>query len=140
MAKQLLPNGSVVTLKGATKKLMTIGIEVEMEGDEKTYDYIAIPYPEGYIDSETMFLFMQEDIENVSFVGFVDAEMQVFRTALEETDENGCKNNLSNKYKNLINILKAAFSSTDRIPPLLAYYNKFSDERIQINLRCHWNR
>ena len=46
MAKQLLPNGSVVTLKGATKKLMTIGIEVEMEGDEKTYDYIAIPYPE----------------------------------------------------------------------------------------------
>ena len=63
MAKQLLPNGSVVTLKGATKKLMTIGIEVEMEGDEKTYDYIAIPYPEGYIDSETMFLFMQEDIE-----------------------------------------------------------------------------
>ena len=52
MAKQLLPNGSVVTLKGATKKLMTIGIEVEMEGDEKTYDYIAIPYPEGYIDSE----------------------------------------------------------------------------------------
>ena len=72
MAKQLLPNGSVVTLKGATKKLMTIGIEVEMEGDEKTYDYIAIPYPEGYIDSETMFLFMQEDIENVSFVGFVD--------------------------------------------------------------------
>ena len=88
MAKQLLPNGSVVTLKGATKKLMTIGIEVEMEGDEKTYDYIAIPYPEGYIDSETMFLFMQEDIENVSFVGFVDAEMQVFRTALEETDEN----------------------------------------------------
>lgn len=86
MAKQLLPNGSVVTLKGATKKL--IGIEVEMEGDEKTYDYIAIPYPEGYIDSETMFLFMQEDIENVSFVGFVDAQLQVFRTALEETDEN----------------------------------------------------
>ena len=88
MAKQLLPNGSVVTLKGATKKLMTIGSEVEMEGDEKTYDYIAIPYPEGYIDSETMFLFMQEDIENVSFVGFVDAQLQVFRTALEETDEN----------------------------------------------------
>ena len=83
MAKQLLPNGSVVTLKGATKKLMTIGIEVEMEGDEKTYDYIAIPYPEGYIDSETMFLFMQEDIENVSFVGFVDAQLQVFRTAVK---------------------------------------------------------
>lgn len=54
---------------------------------KKPTDYIAIPYPEGYIDSETMFLFMQEDIENVSFVGFVDAQLQVFRTALEETDE-----------------------------------------------------
>ena len=93
MAKQLLPNGSVVTLKGATKKLMTIGIEVE-----KTYDYIAIPYPEGYIDSETMFLFMQEDIENVSFVGFVDAEMQVFRTALEETDENDAEKESDSQY------------------------------------------
>lgn len=98
MAKQLLPNGSVVTLKGATKKLMTIGIEIEMEGDEKTYDYIAIPYPEGYIDSETMFLFMQEDIENVSFVGFVDAEMQVFRTALEETDENDAEKESDSQY------------------------------------------
>ena len=98
MAKQLLPNGSVVTLKGATKKLMTIGIEVEMEGDEKTYDYIAIPYPEGYIDSETMFLFMQEDIENVSFVGFVGAEMHVFRTALEATDENDAEKESDSQY------------------------------------------
>ena len=115
MAKQLLPNGSVVTLKGATKKLMTIGIEVEMEGDEKTYDYIAIPYPEGYIDSETMFLFMQEDIENVSFVGFLDAEMQVFRTALEETDENDAEKTL-NAYNALkdwgMNVLVGTVTST----------------------------
>ena len=78
MAKQLLPNGSVVTLKGATKKLMTIGIEVEMEGDEKTYDYIAIPYPEGYIDSETMFLFMQEDIETAATLIFVDTHIELY--------------------------------------------------------------
>ena len=115
MAKQLLPNGSVVTLKGATKKLMTIGVEVEMEGDEKTYDYIAVPYPEGYIDSETMFLFMQEDIENVFFVGFVDAEMQVFRTALEETDENDAEKTL-NAYNALkdwgMNVLVGTVTST----------------------------
>jgi len=49
---------------------------------------------------------------------------------LDSTDENGCQNELSNEYKNLINILKTAFSSTDWIPPLLAYYNKFKDERI----------
>lgn len=49
---------------------------------------------------------------------------------LDSTDENGCKNELEIEYKNLINILKAAFSSTDWIPPLLAYYDKFKDERL----------
>lgn len=47
MAKQLLPNGSVVTLKGATKKLMTIGIEVEMEGDEKPTIISQFPIRRG---------------------------------------------------------------------------------------------
>ena len=37
---------------------------------------------------ELLDVYKRQDIENVSFVGFVDAEMQVFRTALEETDEN----------------------------------------------------
>lgn len=87
MAKQLLPNGSVVTLKGATKKLMTIGIEVEMEEMKKPTIISQFPIG-GLYRFGNHVSFMQEDIENVSFVGFVDAEMQVFRTALEETDEN----------------------------------------------------
>lgn len=127
MAKQLLPNGSVVTLKGATKKLMTIGIEVEMEGDEKTYDYIAIPYPEGYIDSETMFLFMQEDIENVSFVGFVDAEMQVFRTALEETDENDAEkesDEQDSRYMLAVNIIGVDLNVVDQADQFFSVYTE----------------
>ena len=87
MAKQLLPNGSVVTLKGATKKLMTIGIEVEMEGMKNLRLYRDSLSGRLYRFRNHV-PFMQEDIENVSFVGFVDAQLQVFRTALEETDEN----------------------------------------------------
>lgn len=37
---------------------------------------------------------------------------------------------LSTAFKNLITIMKASLPSTDWIPPLLAYYKKFKDERI----------
>ena len=79
MINQLLPVGSVITLKGATKKLLIIGITVERQEDNRVYDYIAVPYPEGYIDGETMFLFFHKDIEEVNYIGFVDAESQTFR-------------------------------------------------------------
>ena len=79
MINQLLPVGSVITLKGATKKLLIVGITVEREEDSKIYDYIAVPYPEGYIDGDTMFLFFHKDIETVNYIGFVDAESQTFR-------------------------------------------------------------
>lgn len=81
MINQLLPIGSVITLNGATKKLMIVGITVEREENQKIYDYIGVPYPEGYIDSETMFLFFHKDIENVDYIGYVNAEAQTFRIA-----------------------------------------------------------
>lgn len=83
----LLPVGSVVALKGATKKIMIIGIAVNNESSGTMYDYIGVPFPEGYIDSETMFLFMHEDIEKIEFLGFVNAEAQGFRAALSKQME-----------------------------------------------------
>lgn len=82
--KTLLPIGSVVTLKGATKKLMIIGALVQKQDADKIYDYMGIPYPEGYIDSQTMFLFMHDDVESIEFVSFVNAEHQAFRTKVLE--------------------------------------------------------
>lgn len=83
----LLPVGSVVSLKEATKKIMIIGIAVNNESSNKVYDYIGVPFPEGYVDSETMFLFMHEDIEKIEFLGFVNAETQGFRAALAKQME-----------------------------------------------------
>ena len=84
MDKRLLPIGSVVTLQEAEKKLMIIGESLELEGSTQIYDYIGLPYPEGYIDEETMFLFMADDIESVNFVGYVDMESQAFRVQYGE--------------------------------------------------------
>ena len=78
-SSRLLPIGSVITLTDAEKKLMVIGTEVEREDDENIYDYVGVPFPEGYIDSEIMFLFMHDDI-----VGFINSEVQAYRSRLNE--------------------------------------------------------
>ncbi len=81
--KKLLPIGSVVSLKGATKSVMIIGI---LQGDEEgnRFDYISCLYPEGYIDQETFFLFNHDDIEQVEFLGCINAEMQVYMERLKQ--------------------------------------------------------
>lgn len=80
MKKVLLPIGSVVLLKDAEKKIMVIGTDVRLEDDDTVYNYVGIPFPEGYMGSDVMFLFQDEDIERVEFVGFVNSEVQVSRT------------------------------------------------------------
>lgn len=77
----LLPIGSVVLLEEAEKRLMIIGI-LQKNGDGKTYDYVGCPYPEGILDSESLFLFNHKDVKSISFIGFDDAERQIFMKRL----------------------------------------------------------
>lgn len=79
----LLPIGSVVQLKEAEKKLMIIGV-LQKNGDGKTYDFMGCPYPEGVLDSESMYLFNHSDIKDVSFLGYDDIERQMFVKNLEK--------------------------------------------------------
>lgn len=80
----LLPIGSVVLLKEADKRLMIYGVKQVNNEDGTIYDYIGCLYPEGNIDAEYNFLFQHKDIEKVEFVGYMDAEFQVFRQALKK--------------------------------------------------------
>ena len=50
--KDLLPIGSVVTLKEGKKKLMIIGRIQENEKSKKLYDYAGCQWPEGYKDKD----------------------------------------------------------------------------------------
>lgn len=38
------------------------------------YDYMAVPYPEGFLGKNSAFLFNEEDIEEVCFRGFESRE------------------------------------------------------------------
>lgn len=87
--ENLLPIGSVVKLKESEKKMMVAGILIN--NGEKKYDYLGVMHPEGFVDSRQIFLFNHEDIEEVFFFGYMNAEFQMFRGALaqkmEETGE-----------------------------------------------------
>ena len=75
-----LPIGSVVKLKEADKRLVIIGAMQQVNEEEKIkgYEYVGVPYPEGFLNSDSMILFQHEDIENISYLGFADIERQSF--------------------------------------------------------------
>jgi hypothetical protein len=81
----LLPVGSVVLLKGATRKIMIVGIcqGLKEEGDV-LYDYSGLLHPYGYMDRNTIFLFNHEQIVEVCSVGYMDDEFFAARGAVEE--------------------------------------------------------
>jgi len=84
MESALLPIGSVVLLKGGKKRLMIYGLLQKRNGDGEVFDYLGCYYPEGYINQEHAYLFNAEDIQDVSYVGFVDSEYQIFDAKLKE--------------------------------------------------------
>ena len=77
---KLLPVGSVIRLKDATKRLFVVGIAQESQG--KHFDYVGMLYPEGFISDEYTYLFNHNDIEEIVFVGYIDTEHQMFRSNL----------------------------------------------------------
>ena len=82
--KKLLPIGSVVLLEGANKRLMISG---RMQIDVATgisYDYSGCFFPEGMINSKEMYMFNNENIKKIFFVGLQDEEEFMFRKFLEE--------------------------------------------------------
>ena len=83
MKEKYLPIGTVVLLKGGKKRAMITGFcSVAQENQEKIYDYSGCVYPEGYLSSNQVCLFVHDQIEDIFFVGFVDEEEKAFKEKL----------------------------------------------------------
>lgn len=80
--KELLPIGSVVLLKEGTKKVMIFGIKQTDSAGGEEHDYIGVVYPEGNLGAEMQFFFEHENIEEVVFRGYEDAERENFIAVL----------------------------------------------------------
>lgn len=75
----LLPIGTVVKVKSVEQKLMIIGVlQIGKAVQDKTFDYVAVPYPEGLHDYRLNIGFDHDDIENVVFRGYEDNERKAF--------------------------------------------------------------
>ena len=72
--KTPLPIGSVVLLKEAKKRIMIVGLNQKDAETDKVWDYSAVLYPEGLLDSNNIHLFNEAQIDRMYFIGFQDAE------------------------------------------------------------------
>lgn len=82
--KQYLPLGSVVLLKGGNKKIMIYGRKQKAVDTGKEWDYIACPYPEGNINENYMYLFNNEQVAKVYFLGYQDEDELEFTELLNK--------------------------------------------------------
>lgn len=85
VGKKFLPIGTVVMLKGGTKRVMITGF-CAIEGKDKTkmWDYSGCMYPEGFLSSRQTCLFNHDQIESVYHLGLADDdEEKKFKENLE---------------------------------------------------------
>ncbi|WP_106768273.1 DUF4176 domain-containing protein [Paenibacillus faecalis] len=86
MSQRLLPNGSIVILKEGKKKLVIYGRKQILALEEpQMFDYLACPYPEGYVSPEFAYLFNHEDIQDIVFIGYQDEDEEQFQVVMAET-------------------------------------------------------
>lgn len=82
---EVLPIGSIVTLKNGNRKMMII-CRLPLYDNNGTvgyFDYGACVYPVGQTNQQTFF-FNEEDIEEVKFMGFIDEDEERFLEIFEQ--------------------------------------------------------
>ena len=79
---EILPLGTVVLLKDATRYLVVIGYSIVAQGEEKVWDYLGCPYPVGVVSTNSNLLFDKEQIDKVVHWGFSDEEGEKFRNQI----------------------------------------------------------
>jgi len=78
-----LPLGTVVRLKEGTKLLMIYG-RVQKLPNDKEYDYLGCPFPEGFINPEKSFVFNHNVIDEIIHEGYRDESEELIQQLLLE--------------------------------------------------------
>ena len=122
--KKYLPIGTVVMLKGGSKRVMITGFCSMPTDDQNTmYDYSGCMYPEGFLSSDQTALFNHDQIEKVYHLGFADEEEQKFKASLNILV--GQINNTTSNVASSINVNQVntvnqsqAMSTEQSVPPV----------------------
>jgi len=79
MKEKFLPIGSVVMLKGGSKRVMVAGyLAIDNQNKDVIYDYSGCMFPEGFLGSDQTLLFNHDQIDKIYFDGFQDEEQKTF--------------------------------------------------------------
>lgn len=80
-----LPLGTIVSLKGSTKKSMIIAraLAAKVGDDTKYFDYGGVTYPEGLIGDSIQY-FNVDSVDEVVYTGFSDTENEKMVGILNE--------------------------------------------------------
>lgn len=83
IGEKFLPIGTVVMLKGGSKRVMITGFCSMAANDTNTmYDYSGCMYPEGFLSSDQTALFNHSQIAQIYHMGLVDDEEKKFKATL----------------------------------------------------------
>ena len=94
VGEKYLPLGTVVMLKGASKRIMITGFaSMSPETGEKVFDYSGCTYPEGFMNYNEVCVFDHEQIDKVFAKGYSDEEAEEFHKLLAEQIKNISNNN-----------------------------------------------
>lgn len=81
----ILPIGTVVLLKDATKRIMITGFFIkDAKNENKVYDYIGCPFPEGVLSAKHNLLFNKDKIQKIYHYGLDDGEQFAYATKLKD--------------------------------------------------------
>ena len=83
MNKNWLPLGTTVLLKNGTQPIKIVG-RYQQNSEGKVFDYSGVLNPQGFEDSQSMYLFDAEKIDQVLFKAHVTEFEKEFITRLEE--------------------------------------------------------
>lgn len=85
MLNGLLPIGTVVLLHESKKKVMIIGVcQRGAKDPDKIWDYTGVVFPEGFLAADKMFMFNNEQINQIFAIGYQDAEQLAFKAKADE--------------------------------------------------------
>ncbi len=87
-SEEALPIGTVVLLKGGSKKIMITGhLQVKVDDKKIVYDYSAVDYPEGQLNTESSYLFNTSKIERIVYLGYNSEEHLQLQKRIEYIKE-----------------------------------------------------
>ena len=90
--KNFLSLGSVVKVRGTDQLLMIYGRLQKSASTGAIYDYLACEYPSGSNNPSQGYLFNDEDIQEIFYIGFQDVDEFNYKLVLEDYLENTAMN------------------------------------------------